>query len=297
MPNLLASKPKLSNLLELNLAMVLISTAGPLGRFVSLPPPITIWWRCLIAFLALFLYCRWKKTTLSVDWKSDGVLLVGAGLLMTGHWVFFFYALQLSNVAIAMLSVFTYPVLTALLEPFFFNNKFQLVHLGMGSLILLGIYFLAPALNLENSHTQAIGFGLLSALCYALRNLIMKKKVDDYPGSTLMLYQILIVIFTLWPAFFILDGTAVYKEWPAILLLGIVTTAIGHTLFVQSFKNFTITQASIMSSIQPIYGIILGVLFLQEIPNWSAILGGAIILSTVIWESLRTSQTDDLEQE
>ena len=277
----------LQQLLEINFAIFLISTSGALGRFVSMPPPITIWWRCLSALLFLLLYCWWKKIDLKFNPAQDGGLIFLSGILMAGHWVFYFYSLQLSNVAIGMLSLFTYPVLTALLEPVVLRTPFQWTHLGMGFLILLGIFFLAPEFDLQNSHTQAVGFGILSALCYSFRNLMMKKKVAQFSGSMLMVYQVLTVVILLWPLFFLLDGSAIQSEWPAIIALGLFTTAIGHTLFVQSFKNFSITQASIISSSMPIYGILIGLLFLGEIPNWNSIIGGALIIATVIWESLR----------
>ena len=46
-----------------------------------------------------------------------------------------------------------------------------------------------------------------------------------------------------------------------------VTTAIGHTLMVTSLKHFSVTTASIISSLQPVYGIIMAFLFLSEILN------------------------------
>lgn len=279
----------LRNLFELHLAVLLISTSGALGRFISLPPPIAIWWRCLLALFFLLIYCLWKKIPLRFDLSKDGFFLIASGILIAGHWIFYFYALQISNVAIGMLSLFTYPVLTALLEPLVFKKPFQWTHLGMGALVLVGIYFLAPELNLQHSHTQAIGFGILSALCYAIRNLLLKRKVDAFPGSMLMFYQVLIVVLLIWPVFLLQDGSAIKTDWPAIIALGLITTAIGHTLFVNSFQNFSITRASIISSNQPIYGIIIAMIFIGEIPGWNAVIGGGLILATVIWESSRKS--------
>ena len=74
-------------------------------------------------------------------------------------------------------------------------------------------------------------------------------------------------------------------EWPFLLVLGIITTAIGHTLFLNSFSYFNISTASIMSSIQPIFGVFLGALFLFEVPSIKNIFGGFLILITVIIES------------
>ena len=44
---------------------------------------------------------------------------------MGTHWIIYFISLKLSNVAIGMLSVFTYPVITAFLEPILLGNKFK----------------------------------------------------------------------------------------------------------------------------------------------------------------------------
>ena len=46
--------------------MLFISTSGPLGRYISLPPPITIWFRSLIAILCLIIYALLKKTSFKI---------------------------------------------------------------------------------------------------------------------------------------------------------------------------------------------------------------------------------------
>ena len=154
------------HLLEINLAMLFISTSGALGRYVQLPVPVAIGARAILAFIALFLYCKWKGFGLKIDKKDTGVILL-SGLLMGTHWIAYFYALKLSNVAIGMLSIFTYPVITALLEPVLLKTKFQLLHILLAVLVLTGMYFLSPTLNFEDSYTLAIGFGVFSALAYA----------------------------------------------------------------------------------------------------------------------------------
>jgi drug/metabolite transporter (DMT)-like permease len=77
------------------------------------------------------------------------------------HWITYFYSLQLSNVAIGMLSLFTYPVMTSLLEPVFLKTQFSKMHLLLGVLVLIGIYFLAPSFDTENDYFLAILIGLL----------------------------------------------------------------------------------------------------------------------------------------
>lgn len=277
------------HLLEINLAMLFISTSGALGRYVQLPVPVAIGARAILAFIALFLYCKWKGFGLKIDKKDTGVILL-SGLLMGTHWIAYFYALKLSNVAIGMLSIFTYPVITALLEPVLLKTKFQLVHILLAVLVLTGMYFLSPTLNFEDSYTIAIGFGVFSALAYALRNILLKKKVSKYNGSMLMTYQTAIVGVLLLPFLFTVTSEAIVAQWHVLVALAILTTAIGHTLFLMTFKHFNITTVSILSSIQPVYGIIIGAIFLSEIPRGTTIIGGTLILSSVVIESIRSKK-------
>lgn len=276
----------LKNIIELNIAVILISTSGPLGRFVSMPPPVTIWFRCLFAAVILGLFCWYKKINLKVFNKRDLASIIVSGLFFGAHWVTYFYALQLSNVAIGMLSLFTYPVITALLEPVFFRTKLNFKHVVLGIIVLIGIYFLSPEFNLENNHTKGVIFGLISAVFYAVRNILMKKKVTNYHGSMLMFYQMVIVTLVLWPVLFVFEVNPTVNDWKALAALALVTTSIGHTLFVMSFKNFNVSTASIMSSVQPVYGILMGMLFLNEIPSLTIFIGGFLIVATVIIESI-----------
>ena len=278
------------NILELNIAIFLISTSGVLGRYISMPPPITIWFRCLLAALFLGIFIWYKKIDLKITNKKDWKTIILSGLFFGIHWVTYFYALQLSNIAIGMLSLFTYPVITALLEPLFFKTKLNNKHVFLGILVLIGIYFLTPEFNLKNNYTLGVILGVISSVFYALRNILLKKKISNYNGSMLMFYQMVTVTLVLWPTLFIFEVNPIANDVPALLILALVTTSIGHTLFVMSFKNFSISTASIISSIQPIYGIIFGLLFLSEIPALKTLIGGFLILLTVVIESIQSKK-------
>jgi len=283
------SKQSLKPILEINVAMLFISTSGVLGRYIELDPKLIIALRGVFAALFLGLFMLLRKTSWKIDGKDWKAIITGS-VFLGAHWVLYFYALQLSNVAIGMLSIFTYPVITSLLEPIILKTKFQKIHMALAVLVLFGLYLLAPEFDLESDYTLAIILGVISAICYSLRNLIMKTKVAKYPGTTLMWYQIAIISILLIPVFFFANYSwqAIEVQLPWLVLLGLLTTTIGHTMFLSSFKNFSITTASLMSSAQPIYGILLGVIFLEEIPSVRTLIGGALILVSVVVESRRT---------
>lgn len=274
--------------------MLFVSTSGALGRYISLPPALTIAVRAVLAFLILYVYCRYRGFSFKIA-KEHRIPIFFSGILLGGHWITYFYSLQLSSVAIGMLSLFTYPIITAFLEPILLKTTFQKVHLWLGLLVLAGIYLLNPDLSAANANTSwAIAIGIFSAVLYSLRNILLKNRVSDYNGSSLMCYQMGIIALVLAPLFLTSNLTEVPEQLPWIFTLALVTTALGHTLFLGCFRYFSITTISILSSIQPIYGILIGALFLKEIPSWGTILGGGLILSAVVIESLRTRKSSTI---
>lgn len=88
---------------------------------------------------------------------------------------------------------------------------------------------------------MAIGFGIMSAIFYALRNLILKTKVRNHHGSMLMVYQTAIIGFVLLPSLFFIEFEEITTQWEGIVALAVLTTALGHTLFLLTFKHFSIT--------------------------------------------------------
>ncbi len=272
------------------LATLFISTSGVLGKYIAMPSEVIVWFRSAFAMIFLYAFCRYKKINLKVQKTKTHLPLIVSSLFMAGHWITYFYALKLSNVALGMLSLFTFPVITALLEPFFIKTKFNSIHILLGIIVLIGIYVLAPDFNLESSDVKGILFGLLSALCYSIRVLILKQHVHNYHGSMLMLYQTFVISIVTLPVLFFMDVSGFQSQFPYLLLIALLTTAIGHSLMVHSLKFFSATTATIISSIQPIFGIIIAFFVVGEVPHANTYIGGALILSTVIVESIRSKK-------
>ena len=275
---------------QLIFAMLFVSTSGVLGKYIAMPSEIIVWFRAFLAVFFLYVYCRYKKIDLSVKMKKDYWTLIVGGLLMAGHWITYFYALKLSNVAIGMLSLFTFPVITALLEPLFNKTKFNPIHIVLGLMVLCGIYILSPEFDLESTHVQGILYGLVSAVFFSIRFLILKRQVAKYNGTMLMLYQMVVISIVLAPLLFFMDVSGIETQYPYVLLLAIITTAIGHTMMIKTLNYFSASTASIISSVQPVFGIVLAFIFLNEIPSSNTFWGGLLILSTVVIESVRSKQ-------
>ena len=276
-------------IVEFNFAMILMGTSGAFGRYIELPAELSIAIRCLLSALFLGVFCAIKGISFRINSRKDLFNLIFISTLVLSHWTTYFIALQRSTVAIAMLSLFTYPIFTTLLEPVFYRSKLEPMHIWLALLTFLGIALLAPSFDLDNGSLQGILWGLASAVGYACRNLFLKRHVGVYSGMTLMFYQLLFGGLIFMPLLFTYHLEPAFEQWVPLIGLSLITTAIGHTMFVVALRNFTVTSMSIMSTIQPIYGIVVGMIFLGEIPGLRAVAGGALILVTVVIESARSA--------
>ena len=277
----------LKNLFWLLVAVFLVSTSGVLGRYIALPTEIIIWFRSFLAAIFLYVFLRFKKTDLRVQQQKEYLPFFIGGVFMALHWVTYFYDLKLSNVGLGMLSLYRFPVIIALLEPLILKVKFQGIHVFFGILILVGLYILIPKFDIESTQVKGILFGVFSAFCYAFRILILKKHAANYDGTVLMFYQVIIVSILLLPTLFFMDVSGLKTQWPYLLLLAFLTTAVGHSMMLHSLKFFSASTTSIISSLQPIFGIIMAIFFLNEIPTSNTFIGGFLILFTVVIESYR----------
>ena len=281
---------RLKNLSGLLLATLFISTSGVLGRYIALPSEIIIWFRASLAMVFLYAYCRYKKIDVSIQSSKEYLPFVISGVFMTAHWVTYFYALKLSNVALGILSLYTFPIITALLEPLFVKVKFNPIYLILGLMVLAGLSLLVPEFDIESNQVKGVLFGVFSAVCYAIRILILKQHVVNYNGTMLMFYQTVIVSILLLPTLFFMDLSGLQDQFPYLLLLALITTAIGHSLMLHSLKFFSATTTTIISSLQPIFGIGLAVVFLSETLTFNTYIGGGLILLTVGIESIRSKK-------
>ena len=131
------------------------------------------------------------------------------------HWMTYFYSLQVSNVAIAVISLYTFPVITAFLEPLLLKSRFHKSHLVSGLLVIVGIYILTPEFDFKSDYFRGAAVGVVSALCYALRNIIIKPKVHSYNQSSIMFFQMLVVSLLLIPTLYYFEYDAVETYLPA----------------------------------------------------------------------------------
>lgn len=282
-----------------------ISLLGLNGLFSNgLPADATTLTQVRSAFagitLLLFILCM--RGTVKLPSKHSACTIYGIGILLGLHWVTFFYAMQSASVAIGMLALYTYPIFTIFIEPLFTRKKVQMLDILLAVVVLIGLFIIVsdhfPDNAWDNSHPQGISSnvilgvisGIASAMLFTLRNTLQKYRCKEVRSDTLMLHQMLII--TLMLALFIDVGTLQQlsgTQWFYVAILGVLTTAIAHTLLVKSYKLFAAKTVAMASCLQPVLGSLFAWLILDETISIYTAIGGSIILGVAAYESTKAA--------
>lgn len=280
--------PRTRNLLEVNAAVLLWSGTALFAKLIPLPVPLIILGRSAVAVLALAVFLRLTGQRYRLNSRRDvaGVLLIGVFLGI--HWLSYFQAIRVSTVAVGIIALHTYPILTILLEPLFFRERLQWVDVWCGLAVMAGILVLVPEFRLDSDVTQGVLWGVFSAVFFALRNLLTRAYVRRYSGSTLMFYQVLVIAVLMIPYALARPPVADARSLGLLALLGVGFTALPQTLFTSGHAHLKAKTVSIIATLLPVYGAISAFLLLGEVPSGRTIVGGVIVVGTVVVETLRS---------
>ncbi len=84
-------------------------------------------------------------------------------------------------------------------------------------------------------------------------------------------------------------GTIGAREIVLLVVLGLVCTALAHTLFIAALANVTAHTASVVTALEPVYGIALAFALLGEVPGPRTLVGGALIVAAAAFATRRAS--------
>ncbi len=247
--------------------------------------------RCIVASMALLLFLHLRKQQIRLNRTKDYLWALLLALLVGLHWVTFFLGMQLSTIAIGLIAFYTYPVMTVFLEPLLKRERPQLPDLISAAVVLLGISLLVPELSLDNEVTLGIISGVVSALLFTFRNILYQHKLSQYSGPQTMFYQTLLTACMLYPFLRVNLVDISDNSWILLIILGICFTATPHTLLVTALRYLKAKTVSLISCLQPLYGALLAIPFLGEIPDLLTIVGGVLVVSAALFETWYAGRT------
>lgn len=283
--------PRRRSLWEIHVAVLLFGFPGLFGKWIPLSPPLIVFGRVLFAALALGAVLALGRRSFRIGSGRDASLLVFCGFILAVHWTLFFQSVQVSSVAVGLLAYSSFPVFTVFLEPVLLGEPRDRRSLGFALLCVLGITLIVPGFDLTDSTFQGVLYGLGAGLTFSILSIANRRLVRTHSSLTIAFYQDLVAMIFLLPFVASSPPSLSVRTLGLIALLGIFCTGAAHTLFIKGMKHVGARTASILSSLEPVYGIVLALIFLSEVPALRTIAGGALILAAALVVTARAGRS------
>ncbi len=273
------------------MAAILWATLGILGKFLygyNADPLTIVTIRAVIAFATLALILAIANRHLLCIGRQDIPFFALYGLVgVTCNYAFYFYALNLTSVTTAVILLYTYPALVALLATLLLKERLNWIKGLVLILTFAGCFAVAQgydptALKLN---LKGVLFGLGAGVTAAIYSLFGKKALQRYNSWTTVCYAFgfgALFLLVLRPPQVILSTGYPWQAWIAILSLAWFPTLLAYALFMASMKYIEASKASITATLEPVVASLLAYVVLGELIEWPQLIGVGLVLTGII---------------
>lgn len=285
-------KHNASSRLMLICAMAIFGTLAPLVRNIGVSSAELALYRALLAaaLIGVFLLATGRKLSVK-HLKKELLLLMCSGACMAVNWILLFEAYKYTTVAIATLSYYFAPVLVTVASSFLFREKLGKKQIFCFIMSTLGLVIVTDITNLGSGSNNAVGilFGLGAAVLYA-GCILLNKFIKGVGGIERTFLQFLAAIAVMVPYVAFSGGVTVgaldSTGWICLLIVGLIHTGITYCMYFSAVEHIPGQEVAILSYIDPLVAIVVGVLVLGEPLTVPQIIGGAMILGFTLWNEL-----------
>ncbi len=267
-------------------AAILWSTGGLFIKATHLSPFEVSFGRSFLAVIIIVIFTR--REGFGLNRISAITSLLYAALL-----ILFVVATKLTTAANAIFLQYTAPVYVLILEPWFYKEKFRGRDFVTVAACVAGmsLFFVG---KLRPQDVRGNLFALASGVCFALFFLLLRhSKARQVNRAVSAIYGNLIVVLICAPAFFgALKRGINPADYARLAYLGVVQIGFAYLLFTLAMaRGLRSLDAGIIGYVEPVLNPIWVFLFLGERPSGWAIIGGAIIIASVIIHMLLEART------
>ena len=256
----------LKSYLNLHLIVFIWGFTAVLGELISIRDASVVWYRMGMATLFLLAYLALVRKPFLLPLKAITQLVL-VGLLIAIHWIFFFRAIDISNVSVTLAMFSTGAFFASILEPIFYKRKMLWYEIMFG-LIIVGCLFMI--MNVEIKYLEGMICALFSVFVGVMFTIFNGKLIQKHDSTVITLYEffagfIFVSIYLIYdgrftPAFFQLSQ----KDWGYLILLSSVCTAYAFTASVNVMKKLSPYTVMLTTNLEPVYGIFLAFLIIGD---------------------------------
>ena len=284
-----------NGIISVLVALPFVSLTGLFGKFISHSPLLIVQGRTVFAFGALLLVLLILRKKIIFSNFREWFRLVLCGIILGVHWIAFFKSIQVSTVAIGLLTFASYPLFTTFLEPIFFQEKLIKRNVSAVFVVIFGLALIATS-SPENSDgvisgsvIQGVLWGLGGSLGFALLTLMNRGHVRHHSPLLLTCWQNGFAALVLLPWSFYESWVLTTADWTLLLILGVVCTVGGHALLINGLKNLQAqTVSMLIAGLEPVCAIVFALFLLGEVPSFQTLVGGILIVSTTVFMITRS---------
>lgn len=279
--------------IQLHIAVFLAGFTGVLGRLITLSEAVLVWYRMLIACVALwilFIFSR-RKTS-----QPSPILFIQAsavGIILAIHWVSFYAGIKISNVSTALVCLSSMGFFTAILEPIMLRQPFEFMEMLLGLLAIAGI---GIVFHFDPHFKLGILVSLFSSLLGSIFPILNRRILQKLDPQTATRYQLtggflfLTALLPVYTHFFpVSRWIPSPSDWGWLLILGLVCTVLGYDLFMKALQKIPAFTVNLSYNLEPIYGVAMAFLIYREDKELSSgfYFGFLLIIAAVILQTVR----------
>ena len=277
------------------LAVVAGSSSGIFGSVIEAPSLAIGFWRLTLGvpFFAVPVLLKQRYTLKAVS-KKEYLLTFVAGAFLFGHFFTWFNAVKLTNIASAVVLAALHPLVVLAITVFVFRKKvgvrpvMGIVLALLGGVLIAGLDY--NQLSAGNFAGDVLAF--LAAVFMGVYFAIGSEVRKTVPGST----YVFLVFFACWICFtagIILTGTPVLgystKDYIYIIGMTLVCQIGAHAVFNLCMGYVDSLYVSAWESGESVFAIILGIIFLGQMPESWELLGSAVVVVGLLYYNYSTN--------
>lgn len=277
--------------LKMHTAIFLWGFTGLLGKLINLNEGLLVWYRMLISSVAIALMMLYRKNFPSLK-RTEVIKIGGIGFLVMLHWVTFYDSIKLSSISVAMICLSSIALFASIIEPLVNRTKFDYVDIVFSLFALAGI---ATIYNSDLSASAGIIVGIISAMLSATFSSLNKRIAGHYEALTISLVELssgFLLLTALLPFYLAFQPTSnflpSFSDSIYLLILSLVCTVLTWILSLDALRKVSAFTMGLALNLEPVYGIILAVLFAGEgkILTKGFYFGAIIIMITVVLHTI-----------
>lgn len=244
--------------------------------------PITVLFLRFVIAAAVMLGIMWTRRISFPRGRTLLSLVLLGGVGYVGQSLAYFTALTMASAALVALLLYVYPALVTALSAIFLGERITAIKLGALVLALFGTALtIGPA---EGGQPLGIALAATGAVIYAVY-ILVGSRVTARAGAIASSTVIMSAAAVTYSVIALFQGPhfpTTALGWAAIVGIALISTVLAIVTFFAGLERVGPTNASTLSTFEPLVTVLLAMLFLHETIVPLQIIGGGLILAAVI---------------